>query len=305
MTSHEQQGRWPLTGNWYTGPVPWTYEVSQQLSEMLSNLGRENHTRLQWARKHRDMAVVQECHHRQQYLWACRDELIERDKAAIERSARDHRQWRGGRHYSWSRTHLLTRVLCTTRAGTLALDWRNHLSANLADYHRTIGINGADVIASVVIQELATMPPQPWEPYVTDGDWRAALDAWYRDSLALTDWCHQQDRAFQSSRPERLGMFLPHFAAERVCHEATDAECAALKHARDRDALEASYRAGLATGGDDEDWAGWYRSRIIDTWHERDDQLYDTLFPKRDFMLDWLEAITPQTLPDYWTQRAS
>jgi hypothetical protein len=143
----------------------------------------------------------------------------------------------------------------------LGAEWRNHLKTYLdaeARWRRQ-----SDDVDALVIHELSTLPPQPWEPHAAGGDWRPALNAWDRDSLTQLDWHYRHVQShWDSPKSPMLPQWVDH-AAQEACWAADEARCAELKYARQRDELEAWYRAGLAAGGDDE---GWYRRRREDTW---------------------------------------
>lgn len=321
MVENERE-RWPLTGDWHTGP--WTASTSRHLHEHVDKLSRENSARWHEANRRGDRDASQECHQQVQHLWKCLDELRDRDRVARERWHWERGQAVAGRFYAWSRVALLTGVLRRARAGYLVSDWRDNLSAelahfwlifgNFAEYHRELGIDD-DALATCLINELATTPIRPWEPYAAGGDWHAALDAWYHDSLDLLDWEYrydEQDRA-ESDRLDarQVTAFLPEFAAAHLCRQADKATVATLAYARHRDELEASYRAGLAAGGDDqdEDWIEWYCQRITDTWDPDDDTTHPALSPRRASNLLSLAAASRdysrgclQRLPAYWTE---
>ena len=129
-------------------------------------------------------------------------------------------------------------------------------------------------VDGLALHEFATLPPQPWEPYVAGGDWRAALEAWYRETLALHDRTRQQHLEERASEPRRSRLLDPDQAATVACRDADFEAIKAINYARKRDRIEAWYQAGLAAGGVDEDWAGWYRDRIA-AWDRRQDAIYD------------------------------
>jgi hypothetical protein len=183
-----------------------------------------------------------------------------------------------------------------------------HPPAGLSGPHRRdiSRRNDADIDGLV----FATLAPQPWEPYAAGGDWRAALEAWYRDRLAVHDRQHRhhQERS-AAPRPFRPPTDTE-FTALMACRQADTAALLVIGDERKRDRIEASYRPGLAAGGDDRDWIGWYRQRIIDTWDQRDDEIHAhcLLFCSREYKLltpgglgiPMLEVTTTKALPDYW-----
>lgn len=199
----------------------------------------------------------------QAYLWRCHQ-----DRAAM--------QYRSARSILW------TRMLSDARAGTLAIDWRNHLTVDtkgraeirqaiLGDYAEAVIPAGPQADTDVLVaHEMATMPTRPWEPYAAGGDWRAALDAWYADTIALDEYRKQ------SVNP-------PNATALNKIHGKTEAML--------RDLSEASYRAGLAAGGETNDWQVWLNSRMQARQAPR------TRPSDPEALRHHLEQ-----LPDYWTQ---
>ena len=285
--------RWPLTSAWHTGE--WTSEVCEHLRDQVSDLIRDNRLRAQRAISSRDWAADDECAERSRYLRACEDEL---DDRAAARRRWERAQWTGTSHHWLLRWGLLGSVLRAAREGTLTPDWRGGLDAAVAERNRQAAFEADADVAALVVHELSTMSPQPWEPYVAGGDWRAALAAWYRDSLQLHQWQWEQQAAEREWRPRWLrGSDERHVERERV------------KHARSRDALEASYRAGLAAGGETEDWIGWYRRRITETWDRRtavalhDPELTLAWLDGRGEWLEGRGAADMQRLPAYWTSK--
>lgn len=98
---------------------------------------------------------------------------------------------------------------------------------------------GVDLWAVCAQLDVAAIPPADWEPYATDGDWNAALRAWYRAAGDVLTYRRQRIRPM----------------------------VAAADHQIDVDLLEVSYRAGVVagTGHPDESWKGWLAEHTY-TW---------------------------------------
>jgi hypothetical protein len=161
---------------------------------------------------------------------------------------------------------LWTKILGEARAGVLEPSWRDTLSVEplyAAGVSRTMFEADQQVrmdVDKLVIHEAATMPFAAWEPYVAGGDWRRALSAWFTAAQDLLRYKFRSKRWLSDIIPDQ-----DHTASARLD---------AVLEAHERDALEVSYRAGLAAGGDEEDWIGWYRTRVIETWDADDDAKY-------------------------------
>jgi hypothetical protein len=178
-------------------------------------------------------------------------------------------------------------VLRSAREGTLAADWRGELIATADSRRRphSPGFQRHDDVTSVIAIEIADWPRRSWEPYAAGGDWRAALEAWYQDELAVQD-------IYEDMAREHL-----------VTPEPTETAWW-RREQRCRDRLGASYRAGLAAGGDAVDWVGWYQQRI--RGREETD-------PARIWVRDRIAADVPELgptpsmeqLPQYWIQPAA
>lgn len=163
--------------------------------------------------------------------------------------------------YHSSRTRLWIRILAEARDGTLSPTWREELASDVAKpVETTAAVRGqilgvlplfafdADSdIDALVVHELVTMPLRPWEPYAARGDWRAALDAWYADTLAVNEYRRQPVDPLLS---EHVGI-----AGSRIAPGIDDMLTTFW---------EASYRAGLAAGGEDGsgDWQAWLNTQM-------------------------------------------
>lgn len=266
----------------------------------------------------------------------------------------------GSRHYAYARYHLRSAVLTAARGGTLTPAWRDNLTVDLIHQGETGGgpawvkffeattgrsyaaetarNNDAEALA---LREVVSTGVADWEPYATRGDWRRALDAWYRTSVELQDqWETAQlrhrkviaDRLRRSDQDELRRKLLETADEHRwVAHTQTHsrAEIRLLEleahsphdrfhHRCVRDKLGALYRAGLAAGGEDCDWRGWYLARvaqwdvtghdatmgtpaappIIDAWAGQRAQLKEQLLADLEArrIATWVEQ-----LPEYWT----
>lgn len=218
----------------------------------------------------------------------------------------NQKQWRASwQHYSATGSAWGI-VLMKARAGVLETDWRTTLSP---EAHYAAGfprppdpaLLDADALA---LYEVATAPPSAWEPNAAGGNWRRALTAW-RDAA--------QDLQRHQFRTKRWLSDMTHSAVDQPRAARLDA----VLEARALDAIGASYRAGLAAGGDAEDWRGWYRTRIEESWssaHDSDYKLYHSVAR----VLAQIDGAQPfvtggdlmtiqEHLPEYWQdpQRAN
>lgn len=94
------------------------------------------------------------------------------------------------------------------------------------------------------MDELTALPPQPWEPYATGGDWRTTLDAWYRDSMAVQDLYYRDrtaPRPAEFRQPPR-----PAYIAHQDQYDAQDRDLARFDNDRECARTEVFYRGGLA-----------------------------------------------------------
>lgn len=106
------------------------------------------------------------------------------------------------------------------------------------------------------------MSRQPWEPHSGSG-WRTALDAWY---AALLEVNASRDRTESplpgaaASVPDAVLSFTEAVARNPALSDFAARAAEGRRRWRDREG--AWYYAGLAAGGLDVDWRGWYQSRI-------------------------------------------
>ena len=296
----DAQDRWPLTSHW----PEWTWERSERLRHTCSESQREARDTKRWADRHGNAELSQLCEFKVEQYGRYLAEFDQRDQVAREHYRREHRQWVARSRYAGSRNGLWADVLRWARVGELPLDWRDHLPGYHARWAAIAGVETTDDVDGLVVHEFVTLEPQPWEPDVAAGDWRTALDAWYRDTLALHDRRHQQRVELDADEPRRFAEpWPPEVGAHLACREADLAAIKVINHARKRDRIEAWYRAGLAAGGGDEHWLDWYRQRI-DAWDDRHDAIYSVgLIAAGDELVildDPVNRAQMQTLPDYW-----
>jgi hypothetical protein len=162
-------------------------------------------------------------------------------------------------NYRSIRTRLWIHILAKARAGTLAVDWRTTLYVAEPDNsvrHQILGAAAAAIRPAsedadneaLVLHELVTMPSRPWEPYAAAGDWRTAINAWYADTLAIDEYRRQPVDP----------LLTEHLGTTNLRAPGSDVE------AMLRALQEASYRAGLAAGGDESfaDWQVWLEAQL-------------------------------------------
>lgn len=196
--------------------------------------------------------------------------------------------------YVVHRYGLIAQVLHWARSGELSPDWREHqMPAYLAAIRPDIADQAFDDHQALIGAELAAIPLQPWEPYATGGDWKDALDSWFTDTLA-------NETYLETSRPPRESPDMPAEMLAGLDNDTIDhinrqrdeqrryhreqEEDFQRGQAESRAMLGASYRAGLAAGGEPIDWRGWLQQ-----------QLGRTI--RRD-AYHWY-----QSLPHYWTEK--
>lgn len=327
----EQQPRWPHTG----GAFPeWTWQASDKLHTWIRDSLLEARKGKRWADRNDSAEASRNYGFQIEIYEQYAAELDQRDAEARDQYARAYQEWSARKRYTGSRNGLWADVLRWARSGELPADWRIHLPGYCARIAAITGEQLRDDIDGLVLHEFATLPPQQWEPYVAGGDWRTALDAWYRDSLTLHDRTHQQTEELTASEPQpfrRPDAPMPDaydprivyddmddFRAQRLLRAADLTAIKAINHDRGRDRLEAWYRAGLTAGGTGEDWTGWYRDRINITWDRRHDTIHRvgliasgrelakldapaaaTLEPSPAAAGGWVR-IPMEALPDYW-----
>lgn len=129
----------------------------------------------------------------------------------------------GSAQFAYARYRLLSRLLAAARAGTLDPGWRERLTVDVI-HEREVGggpewmeffeqvtgrsyveekakDNDAEVLA---LHEIVSSPVAAWEPYVTNGDWRRALDAWYAAAIELRDYYEDAQLRHRKAIADRL-----------------------------------------------------------------------------------------------------
>lgn len=174
-------------------------------------------------------------------------------------------------------------VLDQARRGKLDVDWRGRrMKCALARRTPVAVMQPYLDVEVLVAHELASWSRRTWEPFAAQGDWRAALEAWYEDRLAV-------EASHEDFARQRLVSLRWAKTESGWWHQQQ----------RTRDRVEALYRAGLASGGDPVDWIGWFRQRIelreeTDPWRIRGrERVLATLDETRQEM---------EFLPSYWRQ---
>lgn len=106
---------------------------------------------------------------------------------------------------------MLGEVLDDARDGLLLVDWRARLRARTdAGWAGIVGAAASDdclltgkgrtaltaltddrrrraALYLCALRDLSLLPSEEWDPFVADGDWRRALDAWYADRISVID----------------------------------------------------------------------------------------------------------------------
>lgn len=207
-------------------------------------------------------------------------------------------QQQGARHqYGWARYVLLKPILMDARTGKLDPNWRHGLSPAIVGGTSEEALEHSNILA---VHELSTMGVQPWEPHSGLG-WQVALDAWYAALVEVNDTRERTEQLMPGvdvDAPEVVREFT-----ESVAHNPglrSFAERAAEGRRRWRDWEGAWYRAGLAAGGLDVDWRGWYRSRIA-TWTNGLSPLEGPCAIAELTALEHGDKDHMQSLPAYWT----
>lgn len=170
---------------------------------------------------------------------------------------------------------VLRQALQEARDGRLDPQWRE----KVADSRALLGLQSADPhgVRLSVVTAINEMPRAAWEPGYSTG-WRVALDSWFDASrAALAD--HRNIALQQHATFTRLGASMA-AAARLAAPSITDAMARISDNdARNddiarqslstfivqRDTLNASYLAALATAGENVDWRSWFEGRI-NTW---------------------------------------
>lgn len=241
------------------------------------------------------------------------DDAMRRKMREIEARAQRLNNSGGSTQVEVTRYRLWSHVLTAARAGTLAPNWRDTLTVEAVLYSDEGGRRPPAAAAStghcdaedLALYEVATSPVADWEPHAARGDWRRALDAWYRASLERFDaYEDAQDRNWAELRDGISPQLLrtPILGAALRKPSPLDPFMSTFH----RDNLGALYRAGLAAGGETNDWIGWYRSRVAQ-WDTTGDQqnnagLKQAVLASLTDPQSIIEQCNEmEKLPDYWT----
>lgn len=226
------------------------------------------------------------------------------DEVRPQRTIADVSEDFPAKHYAYRRHAIWTPLLRSARAGTLVSDWRKTLSVEKWMYRGERAPEDPRVREAdeMIIRELRSMPPVAWEPFVAEGDWRSALEAWYRAAVEVFDSFEvlrldgrrardEMDRETSIAVAEGPEVLSGHRCGLR---SGTDAF-----YQQERDEIEARYLAGKAAGGVDVDWLGWFRARVQD-WPELSARGVSTPAEVLTRLDDPAVQAAMQMLPDYW-----
>ncbi|SLH40802.1 hypothetical protein [Mycobacteroides abscessus] len=215
-------------------------------------------------------------------------------------------------HCANVRLELMEIALQQARAGQLAGDWRERIAAPQRLEGTAQPYLDGDALA---VQEIKEMPKALWEPGVAR-TWREALDAWYLATREMLGSAAQSSiEALKVMRLSGLQGQIMIFRSRNTALSLTGAggfaEYLSQKDQTEpqidahvlrilagigemRDEIECSYRAGMAAGGDDIDWAQWMQERLTH-WHDL------------DHVQHWRHRLQSgqghselEMLPDYW-----
>jgi len=194
-------------------------------------------------------------------------------------------------------------VLDSARLGTLPSDWRDRVESDAYD---------AGTAERLAALEIVNTDRADWEPHAARGNWRAALTAWHAAQIHNENSYevnHQHELAIAASDLRRclsrMDSRLHRDLLRKELHRLTGQSTHRVRYVARRDFLDASYRAGLAAGGEANDWLGWYRSRVeqwaVDEspghWQHRKARhlsAFNNPVPLQKIL---------QRLPHYWTAR--
>lgn len=217
---------------------------------------------------------------------------LRRFTAARDRQRREFDQHMASAHYRSVRANLLLSVLTRARAGTLSANWRDSLALRPAEHPSAAMFSDGDQLA---VREVAATPPSAWEPYSGAG-WRRALETWFDDTndvyTALGQiWIEteQANRIRMSEHRESVRRLRSHLGWTKGESRASLAATPDFTHAAPRLHIEAWYRAGLAGGGEGNDWMDWLRAQ--------DNEAAQTLVNR---LSDPDSRWQIEHLPDYW-----
>ncbi|MFA4085375.1 hypothetical protein ONA92_27140 [Mycobacteroides salmoniphilum] len=181
--------------------------------------------------------------------------------------------------FSLAANELLEKRLQAAREGRLSVHWREELAP-------PVGFPGPSAVREdaqkLAVEEIRQRPVAPWEPGHVP-HWRTALGSWFADSRMALDqrFTVMTDRAravrvSAGRMPAGRVRVIPGgpvdsgslagFLADQVT--ALDGQADELRESmsstyiQERDRLTMSYLAGLAAGGEDVDWKGWFLDRV-------------------------------------------
>lgn len=207
-------------------------------------------------------------------------------------------QQQGARHqYGWARYVLLKPILMDARIGTLDPNWRHGLSPAIVGDTSGAALECSNNLA---VHDILTLDVQPWEPHTGSG-WRVALDAWYAAVAEVNETRERTEQLMpgaDADEPEVVREFTEAASQNPVLRSF--AERATEGRRRWRDWEGAWYHAGLAAGGLDVDWRGWYRGRIA-TWTNGLSSLEGPSAIAELTALEHGDKDHMQSLPAYWT----
>lgn len=186
-----------------------------------------------------------------------RYEHARRAQRAAATASYESQQRLGSVYYRSRRIEHMQTILENARTGTLTTDWRDRITE--PDYiAATAGVPGYQLYSdadTLLLNELRNMPIAAWEPHAGAG-WRNALHAWHTAAeQTIEDYTAMRQTVQDAmARPEM------HAATREHIRHSLD-----FVATRERDLYGASYRAGLAAGGEPNDWRHWLRQRV-QTW---------------------------------------
>lgn len=228
--------------------------------------------------------------------------------------------------FAYTRYWVLKRLLMRARNGSLNVDWRETLHGEWFAEQPARDQAHWDT-TTLVLREMIERPRADWEPHMARGDWERALDAWYRESLALCDYYEVLEawRRHVAIDEQRLRMrprledvlarmlsdqpvswyYYSEFArqtfgrTETFLREMPDPTPGSQYGERlMRIAIGAYYRAALAAAGRQIDWRTWYCEQLVKVDPEATQTLRASIQKKQS-------AAWVTRLPDYWTTPAS
>lgn len=227
--------------------------------------------------------------------------------------------------FAYTRYWVLKRLLMRARDGSLNVDWRETLHGEWFAEQPARDQAHWDT-TTLVLREMIERPRADWEPHMARGDWERALDAWYRESLALCDYYEvleawrrhvaidEQRRLVRPRLENVLARMLSDQPLSRYYYsdarQTFDRTETFLNEMPDptpgsqygerlmRIAVGAYYRAALAAAGRQIDWRTWYCEQLVKVDPEATQTLRASIQKKQS-------AAWVTRLPDYWTTTPS